>query len=131
MTTERYRVLVTGSREWTDKAALYAELDAVLAGHPSVTVVNGQCPRGADAMAVSWVMDRWTWQEADVSHEDHPADWHGYGKQAGFIRNAAMVAAGADLCIAFFKKGAGNKGTSHCANAAWKAGIEVKRVTGA
>jgi hypothetical protein len=125
----RFRVLVTGSREWTDKAALYAVLDEVLAEHPSLVVVNGQCPRGADAMAVSWVMDRWTFAEADVAHEDHPADWVGYGKQAGFIRNAAMVALGADLCLAFYKQGAGNKGTDHCARQAEAAGIPTRRIT--
>lgn len=129
MSGQPYRVLVTGSREWADKAALYAVLDEVLAAHPSLVIVQGACPRGADAMAVAWVMDRWTWDEADVAHEDHPADWDGYGKQAGFIRNAEMVSAGADICLAFYKTVAGNKGTDHCARQAEAAGIPVRRIT--
>lgn len=51
------------------------------------------------------------------------------GKGAGFARNAEMVALGADLCVAFYKQGAGNKGTDHCASLAGKAGIPVRRVT--
>jgi YspA, cpYpsA-related SLOG family len=125
----KYRVLVTGSREWADKAALCAVLDEVLAAHPSLVIVNGRCPRGADAIAVSWVMDRWTFSEADVSHEDHPADWHRHKKQAGFIRNAEMVALGADLCLAFYQEGEANKGTDHCARTAENAGIPVRRIT--
>jgi hypothetical protein len=41
-----------------------------------------------------------------------------------------MVSLGADLCIAFYKQGAGNKGTDHCARLAERAGIPVRRVTG-
>lgn len=124
--SDRYRVLVTGSRDWSDKAALYAVLDEILAEHPSLVIVNGQCPRGADAMAVSWVMDRWTFARADVTHEDHPADWS-KGKGAGFARNAEMVKLGADACLAFIKNR--SRGASHCADLAEKALIPTRRYT--
>jgi len=37
-----------------------------------------------------------------------------------------MVATGADVCLAFFKTGATNRGTSGCVAVAKKAGIEVR-----
>jgi len=51
--TPRYRVLVTGSRTWTDEQAIRTALASVirLHGPERVTVVHGACPRGADALA--------------------------------------------------------------------------------
>ena len=80
-------------------------------------------PRRCGRQAAEWARDY------GVQAEEHPADWDGYGKSAGFIRNAEMVSLGADLCLAFYKQGAGNKGTDHCASLAEKAGIPVRRVT--
>ena len=122
-----YRVLVTGSREWDAEGALRQALSAaVAAGNPDarVVIVHGDCPTGADAMAATWAKDY------GFSAEPHPADWTGYGKAAGFIRNAEMVSLGADLCLAFYKQGAGNKGTNHCASRAEDAGIPVRRIVG-
>lgn len=124
MTTEAFRVLVTGSREWDDMQELrYALIHAAALRLDSVVIVHGACPSGADAMAAEWARDY------GVQAEEHPADWDGCGKAAGFIRNAEMVSLGADLCLAFYKQGAGNKGTHHCASQAEKAGIPVRRVT--
>jgi hypothetical protein len=85
-------------------------------------VVHGACPTGADAMANTWAKDY------GFPAERHPADWTGYGKSAGFIRNAEMVTLGADLCLVFRQKGAADRGTDHCASLAEKAGIPVRRV---
>ncbi len=124
MSAETFRVLVTGSREWDDMQELrYALIHAAALRLDSVVIVHGGCPRGADAMASEWARDY------GVPAEEHPADWGGLGKAAGFIRNAEMVSRGADLCLAFYKQGAGNKGTDHCASQAEKAGIPVRRVT--
>lgn len=124
MTADTYRVLVTGSREWDDVDELrYALIHATALRLDSSIIVHGACPRGADALAAEWARDY------SVKAEAHPADWNGHGKQAGFIRNAEMVSLGADLCLAFYKQGAGNKGTDHCATQAAKAGIPVRRVT--
>ena len=124
MTDDTYRVLVTGSRDWDDEQELrYALIHAAASRLDSVVIVHGACPTGADAMAAGWASDY------GVQAEEHPADWDGYGKAAGFIRNAEMVSLGADLCLAFYKQGAGNKGTDHCASQAEKAGIPVRRVT--
>lgn len=123
-------MLVTGSRDWTDRELLTEILDGLLAGHDVLTLVHGACLRGADAMAQMWALNRSSATSyGAVTPEPHPADWAGYGKQAGFIRNAAMVSLGADLCVAFYKQGAGNKGTDHCATQAERAGIKVRRIT--
>jgi hypothetical protein len=101
----------------------YALIHATALRLDFAVIVHGACPSGADAMAAEWARDY------GVTAEPHPADWSGCGKAAGFIRNAEMVSLGADVCLAFYKQGAGNKGTDHCASQAEKAGIPVRRVT--
>lgn len=93
-----YRVLVTGSRDWTDREVLMARLDesldaALRAGMPMV-LVHGACPKGADNLADQWARLR------DVTTEPHPADWS-KGHGAGYARNKEMVDLGADICLAF------------------------------
>ena len=127
------RVLVTGSREWTDAAGITDALDALLVNYGTLTVVHGACPRGADRIAQGWALSaRHASSYGAVTPEPHPAIWRPDGvfdKTAGFRRNAEMVSLGADLCLAFYKRGAGNKGTDHCARLAENAGIPVRRIT--
>jgi hypothetical protein len=125
-----YRILVTGSREWDDDPLLCITL-AMATQEPgcgirssNVVIVHGACPNGADKTAGIWARNH------GIRTEPHPADWQGYGKSAGFIRNAEMVSLGADLCLAFYWHGAGNKGTDHCAKQAENAGIPVRRIIG-
>ncbi len=115
------RVLVTGSRAWTGRAALASVLDELLAEHGTLTIVHGNAP-GADQMAHHWAATR-----PDVITEPHPAAWSTGGKRAGFIRNAEMVKLGADLCLAFIRDN--SPGATHCAALAEKAGIPVTRYT--
>ena len=89
-----FRLLVTGSREWSDVEVIVRELK-FFADKGEVTLVSGNCPNGADAIAeevaigLGWTLER------------HPADWKKNGKKAGFVRNAEMVDSGADACVAF------------------------------
>lgn len=128
MTYASYRVLVTGSRHFTDYRAVADELVKVEARRivsgdvHRITVVHGAA-RGADALAARAA------EAFGMDTEPHLADWKQHGKRAGFIRNAEMVAAGADECIAFYKLGALNRGTEHCVGLAERAGIPVRRVT--
>ncbi|MGI5196968.1 DUF2493 domain-containing protein [Streptomyces sp. CA-288835] len=113
------RLLVTGSRTWTDVGLLEGVIGEVLwlgRYRPrDVLLIHGACPRGADAMA-----DRFA-REIGMRVSRHPADWDAYGKSAGFRRNAEMVRAGADLCFAFIR--GGSAGASMTADLAMKAGI--------
>jgi len=117
---EPYRILVTGSRTWTDWRAITTALLDAADGHDAVTLVQG-CAAGADFLA-SQAARKLRWEV-----EDHPANWAKFGKAAGFRRNAEMVALDADVCLAFIRDG--SKGATHCANLAEKAGIKTMRIT--
>jgi len=126
-----YRVIVTGSREFDDYTTVCLELGGVLKHLmatadplPRIVVVHGAA-KGADTLADKAA------RAFGMDVEPHPADWETHGKRAGFIRNAEMVALGADQVIALYKQGAGNRGTDHCAKLAERAKIPVRRVTNA
>jgi len=110
------RVLVTGSRTWADEAVI---TDALREHWAAGTVlISGACPRGADA-----ITER-LWSSWGGQVERHPADWE-TGRAAGMERNAAMVAAGADVCLAFIRDD--SPGATHAAKLADLAGIPVHR----
>lgn len=119
-----YRILVTGSRDWTDQHAVWAALaDAArpVAPEQKLVIVHGACPTGADAMADEWA------RSYGAAIEAHPANWAKYGRRAGPIRNAVMVARGADVCLAFIKDR--SRGASYTASLAEAAEIPVRRWT--
>lgn len=121
------RILITGSRTWTDKDAI---LQALRKHNPRVndepTVVHGDCPTGADALAQELA------DEFRVRTERYPAKWREHSencpdwhfplptcKMAGFRRNAEMVSLGADICLAFQKdRSPGTQSTIQLAQAA-------------
>ena len=121
------RILITGSRDWTNQNAVYGAIHMAIfeiseligsrtTGEPAVTIVHGHCPTGADAIANRMI---------GLEIERHPADWEEHGRAAGPIRNAEMVALGADVCLAFIKNN--SKGATGCALLAEKAGIPTRR----
>lgn len=92
------RVLVCGSRDWTDRQIVFAVLDGLVTGmgdDPELVLIHGAC-RGADLIAADWAQ---AWHH-DI--EAFSADWDKHGKAAGPIRNQQMLDEGKpDVLIAF------------------------------
>jgi hypothetical protein len=126
MTRRPVRILITGSRSWTDQRAiahaisdyLHSVGSSIGGAWPLPIVVHGGA-RGADRLA-DVVARNWGW-----TPEPHPADWARYGRSAGYRRNAAMVALGADVCLAFIR--GDSAGATHTAALAEAAGIPTRR----
>ena len=82
------RLLVCGSREWTDRELLAAAIDQAVAEHgagrPGVVLIEGDA-RGADRLAGQLARAR-GWQL-----EVYPADWQRQGRAAGMRRNHQML----------------------------------------
>jgi YspA, cpYpsA-related SLOG family len=114
------RVLVTGSRTWTDTTTIATALREVW-GDGTAVLISGACPHGADRIAEQ------LWKQWGGQVEAHPADWTRHGRQAGFRRNAEMVATGADVCLAFIHEH--SRGATHTANLAETATIPTHRHT--
>jgi hypothetical protein len=91
-----YRVLVTGSRAWTDCDFIWRVLDELLTEHPEGLLLREGGARGADRCAARWADGR---RRAQLKTEE--ADWRRYPHAAGFIRNQKMLDLGVDEVIAF------------------------------
>ncbi|OKA03367.1 SLOG family protein [Amycolatopsis regifaucium] len=111
------RVLVTGSRTWTDTTMIRDALAKIWQWRPDTVLVTGACPRGADKLAE----ECWTHWGGQI--EQWLADWDRHGRAAGLRRNEHMVNAGADYCLAFIHDN--SRGATHCAEAAQRAGIHT------
>jgi hypothetical protein len=114
------RILITGSRYWRDEKLIESAINGwctETATPPSdVRIVHGAA-LGADRLA------DWVARDRGLAVEPHPADWSNDGRAAGPIRNARMVALGADVCLTFALPG--SRGTFDCAAKARAAGIPV------
>lgn len=114
------RVLVCGSREWTDRTWIRLRLACLLPADPAAeepTIVHGDA-RGADRIAGEIATDLGFWVET------HPADWSRHGKAAGPIRNREMLDSGIHLVLAFVR--GESRGTRDCIKAAQERGIPVE-----
>ena len=113
------RIMVTGSRDWTDRVTIDRALFAYWyeAGRPSdILLIHGGA-RGADALAAA------SWTTQGFQTRVYPADWETFGKRAGVIRNLAMLDKEPEHVLAFIK---GNSpGATHAALAAERRGIPV------
>lgn len=140
------RILVTGSRSWTDRRAIATRIEqlATDAFPGGVLVLHGDAD-GADRIARdavrAWKADGWPIDEHAV-----PANWsarcrdtckpghrksrnsgYTYCPMAGMYRNADMVNLGADVCLAFIRDA--SRGATGCADLAEAAGIPTLRIT--
>lgn len=116
------RILVTGSRDWTDRRTIAAALATAWRdlGQPhDAVLVQGECHLGgADQIAAD------LWRAWGYPVEGHPAERDSQGRVLGSERNARMVALGADLCLAFPLPS--SRGTKNCIRLAREAGIPVR-----
>lgn len=118
------RIIVTGSRKWADKRAVWDALNATLLECGAFVLIHGGCSTGADAMAHQWCWAAQRFVPSHVKEEVFKANWEGRGKAAGPERNQRMIEAGADLVLAFaLPEGSG---TQHTMKLARAAGIEVR-----
>ncbi|MFI8237623.1 SLOG family protein [Streptomyces sp. NPDC085866] len=117
------KILVTGSRTWLDirtlERAIFRELYEMKCAPGDAVLIHGACPTGADFLA-----DRYA-KRLGMHIARYPAEWLRYGKGAGFRRNAEMVKADPDVCLAFIR--GGSKGATMTADLAERAGIPVRR----
>jgi hypothetical protein len=90
------RVLITGSRTWTDLPTIRGALREVW-GDGTAVLVSGACPHGADCLAEQ------VWRQWGGHVQRHLADWARYGRSAGFRRNTEMVTTAAEVCLAFIR----------------------------
>lgn len=109
------KIIVCGGRDFTDRAFLFAALDAAHRKRPITKVAQGCCPTGADAFAVEWAKAR------GVRCIGFQANWDEFGPRAGPMRNQQMLDYGVDGVIAF----PGGRGTADMVRRARGAGVTV------
>jgi hypothetical protein len=115
------KILVCGSRNWTDTSRIHLELSKYPKGS---TLVHGGC-RGADLEAENVAYDL----EFNVKRYD--ADWNKYGKSAGPKRNQEMIDKEGpfDLVLAFHEDLEASKGTKDMVGRCMKYGFRVKIIS--
>lgn len=112
------RILVCGSRYWTEKEPIYTALQKYIPSE-EITVITGGCG-GADTVAYEIAV------ELKMKPEVYKAEWKKYGNAAGPIRNKRMLKEGKpDIVLAFPMKGKENRGTNGMINLAREAGVKV------
>lgn len=109
------RILITGGRNYSDRATVFRELDKLHAESTICTLIHGAATR-ADTLADSWAKSR------VVEVIACPADWSRHGRAAGPIRNKAMLTDHApELLVAF----PGGRGTANMIGQARAAGVKI------
>ena len=109
------KILITGGRDYSDRATVFRELDKLHAETTICTLIHGAAT-GADTLADSWAKSR------GVEVIACPADWKRHGRAAGPIRNKAMLTDHTpELLLAF----PGGKGTMNMIGQAQAAGVKI------
>lgn len=115
------KIIITGGRDFCDKAMLYNKLDSVLSQFSSTNhieiVTGGAC--GADEIGKQYAL------EHDLAHAEFPANWNEHGKSAGYVRNLKMVeyVDGDGLLVVFWD--GESKGTAHMIEIARSRGMFI------
>jgi len=115
------KVLVTGDRNWSNKAIIrHALLDL-----PDNSIIVHGAARGADSIAGE-IAKKW-----NMKVLPYPAQWEAYGKSAGPIRNRQMLTENPDieLVLAFHNSIETSKGTRDMCSVADRQGIPIRLCT--
>lgn len=119
------KVLVTGSRNWTDRAVIVAALKTCGA---TVVVHGAQATRDDRGIPIAGA----DWHAAEATKElgivqlPYPAKWREFGRSAGPRRNQQMLDENPDVALVLAFPLPDSKGTWDMCERADKAGIEVK-----
>lgn len=119
MALSPFRVIIAGSRDFSDYNLLREKCDRILSDQKSnhqIVIVSGTA-RGADRLGEQYAKER------GYEVRQYPADWDAHGKSAGFIRNREM-AKNADALIAFWD--GQSKGTKLMIDLAKDHGLAVR-----
>ena len=81
------RIAFTGGADCNDHQKIYAVLDKVHARLPTMILMHGATPTGAERIAACWARDR------GVPQDPYRPDWNRHKKAAPFKRNDAMLEA--------------------------------------
>ena len=122
---KKFRVIIAGGRHFLDYKMLHEQVEAVFKKHGVVKedaeIVSGHAA-GADQLGERFA------QENGIVCKVFPANWHKYGRSAGFRRNIAMVNYVAEaehpLVIAFWN--GESHGTGFTIQKARETGIPVE-----
>jgi hypothetical protein len=115
------RVLVTGSRNWTESWPVEMAIYSLRfrAEWSALTIVHGGA-EGADALADYWA------ETYGIRREPHyPQDHRGKGKPAPLARNDHMLDSGIDLVLAFMLGTPERGGTLYTVNGAKMRGLPL------
>ena len=113
-----FRVIVAGSRDFSDYPLLCRTLDHLLSCQTDIVVVCGKA-RGADTLGEQYA------KAHGYQIDYYPADWKKFGKAAGYLRNKQM-AENADALVAFWDRQ--SRGTRHMIELAKQHGLKVRVV---
>jgi len=114
------KILVCGSRGYTNQRQVYAVLDTMRAEYPDITIISGMA-RGPDRYAALYAAMN------NIPLETYLPDWDTYGNRAGIIRNTQMLSVGKpDQVIAFWD--GVSRGTKHMMDIARRKNITVTTI---
>ncbi|MFE4571376.1 DUF2493 domain-containing protein [Paenibacillus chitinolyticus] len=115
------KVIIAGSRTFSDYEMLKRKLDSLLTLQPrnEIVIVSGAA-KGADKLGERYATEK------GYRISSHPADWDRHGNSAGYIRNEEM-AKEANALIAFWD--GTSKGTKHMIDLAKKHGLQVRVIS--
>ncbi len=116
MNEEKMKLIIAGSRSFTDRNLLFRLCDHMLQYQAVIEIVSGTA-RGADQLGEEYAKIR------GFSIKRFPANWEKNGKFAGKIRNLQMGQY-ADALIAFWD--GKSKGTKHMIEVANYYNLNVK-----